>query len=141
MKLHQLFSFVLFFEMLLFFIWIGLCYSLNVGYLRKSSDVDHTLTIDKFKSLTTGFVYNEYTYTDGTDFKDTTKKMVEDGKDLIFAQCSEEMFDYESQEVANSEIVIWCLNAVSTGRCSKSFISGVSVIPVIEDRILFILYF
>lgn len=109
--------------------------------MRASTDLDYTPIFLTFQNLNTGFVYKLYTYTDGTDFKDTTKKIVDDGQNLIFAQCSEEMFDYESQEVANSEIVIWCLNTVSTGRCSKSFISGVSVIPVIEDRILFILYF
>lgn len=127
--------------MLIFFIFIGLCCSLNVGYLKTATDVDYTSILDKFKDLTTGFQYDQYSYTDGNDFKDATKKMADDGKDLIFAQCSEKMFVYESQEVVNNEIVIWCLNTVSTGRCSKSFISGVSVIPVIEDRILFILYF
>lgn len=109
--------------------------SLNIAYLGKPTDDMFTKILTPYHNNNPSIAFEAFPITN-SDYKDVLQHIVDKGIDVAFADCQKETFEWESPVLSNSQILIWCTNTESVGRCSKPFISGISVIPFIEKSIL-----
>lgn len=121
------------------------CYNFKVGYFKPAGD---TYFDDFFKiynntheSITIDAI--DISAVDSIDDYDKTIKSAveEHDVDIIVAQCDNMLLNSKSEYLKNDDVLIFCMNQASVGRCEKHFISGVTVIPVLNNSIFYLLYF
>lgn len=112
--------------------------SLNIAYLGQSTDDMFTRILTPYQNNNAEITFEAFPITN-SDYKDVLQQIVNKGIDVAFANCQKETFEWESPVLSNNQMLIWCINTESVGRCKKPFISGISVIPFIENSIIIII--
>lgn len=121
------------------------CYNFKVGYFKPPGDTYYNdffkIYNDTHESITIDAIdISAGAKTD--DYDEIIKSAVEQHDvDIIIAQCDDELLNSKSDHLKNNDVLIYCMNQASVGRCMKSFISGVTVIPVLNNSIFYLIYF
>lgn len=118
-------------------------FSVNVGYFIRS---DTAADNNKY-TLTKNYLLNEVhtdividvhsceynpADNDGTSVKECINKLKLLEVKLIFGFCDAAILNYAEKEIEINEMMIWCTNTFTIGKCTKNFIMGNTVINNIE---------
>lgn len=118
-------------------------FSMNVGYLIRS---DTAADNNKY-SLTKNYLLNEVhtdivvdvqsceynpADNDGTSVKECINKLKLLEVKLIFCFCDAAILNFAEKDIEKNEMMIWCTNTFTIGKCTKNLIMGNTVINNIE---------
>lgn len=122
---------------ILFCVFLSGVFSLKAVYIGNEADKMYQDFLKPFGDIheEINISYVLPTASDGYD--DELNKAVEEQGDIVVMRCDDKLYSSNSKVLTENRVLVICINTYSVGRCSKSIISGVSIIPLIENGIMY----
>lgn len=129
---------MLVFLLLCFFVDIN---SINIAYVGKNTDPIYQSFLQEYDRIHEDVEIKLVNDGISTDYSVEFNDVVEAGIQMVVMKCNDAVYNSNVDAIANKKITIFCTNTYNVGRCSSNVISGVSVIPLIENGMYYIINF